>query len=98
MHRTRPGSGPTLQVSGEFAAFRTFDVERYGEPLYRLDGDELAGVRWADWSGDGRLLVATADGRLQVRDGRDGRTVRWETDVRGLAPDPRPAPPEAASW
>ena len=47
---------------------------------------------------DGRLLVATADGRLQVRDGRDGRTVRWETDVRGLAPDPRPAPPEAASW
>lgn len=47
---------------------------------------------------DGRLLVATDDGRLQVRDGLDGRRVLWETDVSGLTPDPQPPPAEAARW
>lgn len=98
MQKLRPGGGPTLQVDGEFAAFRTFDVTRYGEPVYRLDGDELPGVRWADWSADGRLLVATADGRLQVRDGDAGHDVRWESDLSSQSPDPRPPPAEATRW
>lgn len=74
MQKPRPGGGEVLRVSGAYAAFRSFDMARYVEPVYRLDGDgerdePLDGVQWADWSADGRLLVATLDGRLQVRDG-----------------------------
>ena len=60
---------------------------------------ELPDVQWADWSRDGRLLVATTDGRLQVRvgDPRDLEVV-WETDLARLHPDPQPAPSEASRW
>jgi hypothetical protein len=98
MQKRRPGGGPVLQVSGTFAAFRELDTIRYGEPVYRLVGDrggELPGVQWADWSADGRLLVATVDGRLQVRRGAE---VTWETDLAGLTPDPQPPPPQARRW
>lgn len=98
LQKLRPGGGPTLQVSGMFAAFREFDTGRYGEPTYRLVGDdpaELPGVLWADWAPDGRLLVATVDGQLQVRD--EGR-VTWEADLSALSPDPQPAPPGASRW
>jgi hypothetical protein len=77
-----------------YAAFRELDPSRYGEPEYRLDG-ELSGVQWADWSLDGGLLVATVDGRLQVR---DGEKVRWEVDLADDVPDPQPPPAEAAGW
>jgi hypothetical protein len=95
MQKRRPGGGPTLLVSGRYAAFRELDTDRYGEPAYRLDDEQLPGVHWADWSPDGRLLVATADGRLQVR---DGGSVRWEADLSDEVPDPQPPPADAARW
>lgn len=97
MQKARPGGGPALTVTGPYAAFRTFDVELYGEPEYRVDGEALPGARWADWTTDGRLLVTTDDGRLQVRDGR-GVETRWEADVSGVTPDPQPPPAEATHW
>lgn len=96
MQKPRPGGGEVLRVSGAYAAFRSFDMARYGEPVYRLGSDlPLDGVLWADWSADGLLLVATLDGRLRVC---DGESTQWEQDLSALAPDPQPPPPEAARW
>jgi hypothetical protein len=96
---TEPGL--RLRVGGWFAAHRALEPQRYSPPEYALDdGSEqsvLEGAWWADWSHDGDLLIATADGRLQVRDA-DGATVRWEHSLDGRAPDPQPPPPEAAHW
>jgi hypothetical protein len=59
----------------------------------------LPDVQWADWSADGRLLVATTDGRLQVRAGDPhALEVVWEADLTPFEPDPQPAPREAAQW
>ena len=94
-----PASDTALEVTGAFAAFRSHDTEHYGEPEYRLRSaagtETLTGVQWAGWAPDGRLLVATTDGRLQVRSGPD---IVWETDLAALEPDPAPPPPQARSW
>ena len=90
LHKTRPNDpgGPVLFVSGAYAAFRS------GPPAavtYRLEHQStvsvLDEVQWADWAADGRLLVATTDGRLQIR---DEETTVWEYDVAALHPDPQP--------
>jgi hypothetical protein len=76
------------------------EPERYGEPAYSLDPGSrprvLDEVQWADWSSDGRLLVATRDGRLQWRD--QDEAVRWEADLAALTPERTPPPPEAMQW
>jgi hypothetical protein len=103
MHKpdpTRPSR--RLLVQGGRAAFRELP-DRYAAPAYSLvdggDGDPrlLDDVQWADWSADGRLLVATRGGRLQCRT-PDGLDVSWEQDLAGLAPDPVPPPAEARRW
>jgi hypothetical protein len=90
-----------LVAEGWYAAWRSMEPERYGESTYSLDDGSgarvLDDVQWADWSADGRLLVATKDGRIQWR-GDDGTEVRWQTDLAALTPDPAPAPPEAHHW
>jgi hypothetical protein len=59
----------------------------------------LDGVQWADWDRRGRLLVATTDGRLQVRSGgTTERNVAWEVDLSRDEPDPKPPPDEARRW
>ena len=89
--------GRELRVRGSFAAFRSMRNFR-SEVLYELGGaGELEGVQWADWSPDRRLLVATVDGRLQVRS-PDARSVEWEHDLSVLEPDPTPPTAEASSW
>ena len=56
----------------------------------------LEDVQWADWAADGRLLIATADGRLQARTIDDAVTaVAWERDLAALQPDPVAAPNDA---
>ena len=61
------------------------------------DRIELTDVQWAEWSHGGDLLVATKDGRLQVRT-RDGQEVTWEHDLSQDSPHPTPPPPEASHW
>lgn len=107
MTRTRPGARPggglRLHLQGRYAAFREGPPHE-DPPLYALrrrTGDRiLDDVQWADWDDRGRLLVATVDGRLQIRDGPDGAPDRvvFDEELAGEAPDPRPPPPEARSW
>jgi hypothetical protein len=91
-----------LLVGGRFAAFR--DVRNYDpEVWYALERpgrlDTLEGVQWAEWDGRGRLLVATTDGRLQIRTGGFGPdAVVWERDLSADVPDPQPPPAEARRW
>ena len=57
----------------------------------------LEDVQWADRDANGRLLVATDAGRLQIRDGA-GVVVLWEADEGSATPDPSPPPAEASTW
>jgi hypothetical protein len=102
MEKLRPKSDGArrLAVHGYFAAFRSGAP---GETLYALidaSGTQrwLEGVQWADWDAEGRLLVATEDARLQIRDGDDANTVLSEADLRSIPLSPAPAPDEAHRW
>ncbi len=44
-----------------------------------------------------QALVATFDGRLQIRD-VDAGAVAWEADEAAYTPDPAPPPTEAQRW
>jgi hypothetical protein len=93
-----------LVASGGYAAYRSMDERYYRPPAYELrEGPNgpplirLDDVQWADWSRDGRLLAATIDGRLQIRDGATA-SVRSEVDLADLRPTPQPPPPQARHW
>jgi len=104
MEKPRPGDGDVvLHAHGYYAAFRAMlpsDTLDFGYEL-RIDDTqhELPDVQWADWDARGRLLVATTDGRLQIRAGSPrALTVEWETELAPLAPDPQPPPRDASRW
>ena len=93
-----------LQVHGLYGAFRNLWVDPSSRPRYEtvdMDGAtaHLDDVQWADWSRDGRLLVATIDGQLQIRD-RSSTVwrVTWAYDTTLETPTPKPAPPDAKRW
>jgi hypothetical protein len=105
MEKARPRPrGPTrLRVRGAFAAFRSSPGRRHTAVQYEIveEGQVLAlrDAQWADWDADGRLLVATVDGRLQVRDGEsDWQAACWTEDLGRFAPAPAPPPEEAHRW
>ena len=85
-------------MRGGCAAFRALEPGRIEYDL--AEGREITpreDVQWADWDADGRLLVATRNGRLEVRDGaRAARATPAQADLAALAPAPAPA--EAAQW
>jgi hypothetical protein len=84
------GWSPAGNVEGRGPAY-TLEHGRRSEPL-----DDAA---WADWDAVGRLLVATRDGRLEIRRvHRAGSEVERRYDLGAARPDPRPPPPEAAAW
>jgi hypothetical protein len=101
MEKARPNTDGAvrLAVHGWFAAFRSGAP---GETLYAIveHGRQrwLDGAQWADWDADGRLLLATEDGRLQIRDGPAAATLAWEHDVAGMAPVAASPPEEAKQW
>jgi hypothetical protein len=95
MQRPSPRDGRVLTVRGGQGAFRSGPAGWWQPALYAVDDQVLDDVQWADWSADGRLLVATVDGRLQVL---DGQTVSWEVDLAALSPDPQPPPELATRW
>ncbi len=95
--------GTRLEVSGRYAAFRTSPALS-GPARYRLIGPgradmELDDVQWADWDRQGRLLVATGDGHLQIRtvDGASWQ-VSFDRDLSAMEPKPEPAPSWASDW
>jgi hypothetical protein len=84
---------PRLEVTGEYAAFRS--GPRTGAVAYRIltgaEEETLDGVQWADWAADGRLLVATRAGELQIREAGGWSTAAAvAADLSQLGPDPRP--------
>jgi hypothetical protein len=95
MTKTQPYGDAVLSVCGGQAAFRGGPHGWWSAPTYTLEGDPLPDVQWADWAHDGRLLVATTQGELQVRAGAE---VTWGIDLALLEPDPQPPPPEATRW
>ena len=104
LEKSRSGSEPgtRLTVSGWFAAFRS------GQPSWAqvryavVDHGErhlLGHVQWADWDAAGRLLVATTEGRLEVRSGPwDAPRVEWSMDVSQTRPEPVEPPSIARRW
>jgi hypothetical protein len=101
MEKPRPGAVSTrLVVQGDFAAFRD---SHPGPVRYQIVERDRAlaldGAQWADWDAKGRLLVATTDGRLQIRNASAKHSeVVWEIAVSHLNPNPMPAPAEAHHW
>jgi hypothetical protein len=54
---------------------------------------------WADWDHRGRLLIATREGTLEVRECHGTRMDRiWSEDLSAMAPDPTHAPAWAGRW
>lgn len=105
MEKARPGSeGATrLRVQGYFAAFRESSPARTRPVRYEIieagKALPLEGVQWADWDHEGRLLVATADGKLQVLDcSKKALAVISEVALGHLTPSPSPPPAEAHQW
>lgn len=97
LRKRRPvdGSRLWLHVEGSFAGFRTSPDTRI-PAAYALVTDRdvvVLDVQWADWSNDGRLLVATSDGRLEVR---SGDQFEWSPifteNLSEMRPDPQPPP------
>jgi hypothetical protein len=102
MQKESPAGGSVLLAHGGFAAFRSMDQRWYGGPEYAVRSPDgvrvrLDGVQWADWAPDGRLLVATVDGRLEVRSA-PGDEVLWSRDVGADIPDPVRAPDDVRTW
>ncbi len=102
LEKPRPGgpAGVRLRVRGHYAAFR---AAAPGTIVYEVaEGNAvtpLEDVQWADWDAGGRLLVATREGRLEVRDGaRPSVATPAQADLAALAPEPAPAPAEAREW
>jgi hypothetical protein len=106
VHKVQPGSdgARVLTARGAFAAFREGPFR--GRPrvtdyalVERGTTVALTDVQWAEWDTDGRLLVATIDGRLQVRKlDRTGFTLLHETDLALLEPTPTAPPHDARVW
>ena len=103
MKKPRPKSrgDVTLTVRGHFAAFRTSLPGETKVTEYALvEGRRrraLDDAQWADWDAEGRLLVATRDGRLQIRAGDDLAAVS-DVDLSVLSPAPSPPPHDASRW
>jgi hypothetical protein len=103
MTKPQPGSDGAvrLDVSGRYAAVRAGTNSE--DVCYRvLDGRhpvELHDVQWCDWARDGRLLVATRAGRLEVR-GAAGWLISDQTvaDLADETPAPTAPPPTACAW
>jgi hypothetical protein len=71
--------------------------------LYSLEDDGnlevLDDLQWADWDRNGRLLVATRDGKLQIRDlTGEGQNILFAEDLSLLEPNPKPSPAWAQRW
>lgn len=106
LKKRQPGGHAHLYVEsigypgGEFGTEQAIDGLRV-QYSFEADGELrlLHDLQWADWDRDGRLLVATRTGKLQVRQPSSGLAqVLFEQDLSQLDPSPVPAPDWAAHW
>lgn len=106
IHKRQPGGHRVLCVESTGHAGGEFGTEQAIDGLrvqYSLEADGqltlLNDLQWADWDREGRLLVATRTGRLQIRHFASKRehTV-FEEDLALLDPKPVPAPGWACHW
>lgn len=106
LQKRQPGGERLLCVEsrgwagGEFGVDQAVDGLRVGYWL-ELDGEIelLDHLQWADWDRDGRLLVATRTGKLQIWELRGRRPeVLFEEDLSLAEPSPGPAPAWAQRW
>jgi len=104
MEKPRPGdeNATRLTVQGSYAAFRSgrpSGAETRYTIIERDQRHPLDGVQWADWDAAGRLLVATAEGRLEVRaESWAAAGPAWSIDLSDQGPDPQPPPDIARRW
>jgi hypothetical protein len=105
MRKPRPHAPVPVDLTarGYYAAFRSKHPAHDFDFHYDLHSgtghEELHDVQWADWDRSGQLLVATTDGRLQIRVGDPGAMeVAHEVDLSQFQPDPQPPPAEAGHW
>lgn len=87
-------------AGGEFGVDQAVDGMRI---RYWLESDRdiepLDDVQWADWDVEGRLLVATRSGKIEVRELRGvGAKTVFEHDLSVLKPDRVRAPAWAQRW
>jgi len=106
MRKPQPNGTRVLCVESVGVAGGEFGVDQSVDGLnvrYSLESNGdlvlLNDLQWADWSKDGKLLVATRSGRLQIRNLEgDNPTLLFEEDLSNLKPKPTPAPAWALAW
>jgi hypothetical protein len=106
LQKRQPGGDRLLCVESLGWAGGEFGVDQAVDGLrvcYWLEADGalqlLNHLQWADWDREGRLLVATRSGKLQIwhLDG-DGPEVLVEEDLSLSEPTSTPAPAWAQRW
>jgi len=104
LRRERPGgAGVKLGLIHRGVDFRRPGMEGVQLEYFLQDGPDdvtpLPDAVWADWDHQGRLLMATRDGKLEIFR-CEGTTLErvWTEDLRGLTPDPQAAPGWAGRW
>lgn len=106
MQKRQPGGDLMLCVQslgwagGEFGEEQAIDGLHASYWIETNDELEpLDPLQWADWDPNGRLLVATRDGHLQIWNRQKGGwSVTFDENLADLEPDPRPAPDWAQRW
>ncbi len=105
MRRKQPGrtGGAVLGLIHKGVNFRKPGMEgvqlEYFLQESPNDVTPLVDAVWADWDHDGRLLMATRSGTLEILECQ-GTTLKqvWSVDLRDRTPDPQPAPDWASHW
>ncbi len=106
LQKRQPGGKAMLYVEsvgvpgGAFESGQAVDGMHVRYSIGRKDDIfPLDDLQWADWDRQGRLLVATRCGKLQVRmPEAEPAEILFEADLAPLQPDPAPAPEEARRW
>jgi hypothetical protein len=105
MRREQPGgiAGVILWLIHHGVDFRNGGIEGVQLEYFLQDTPEdvtpVPEAAWADWDHQGRLLMATHEGTLEVCECEGTKLKRiWSEDLRDRTPNPQPAPAWAGRW
>lgn len=108
LEKRQPGAARVLRLEslgsagGEFGRGQAVDRMRLSYALHDAEGMRRLGhVQRADWDRDGRLLVATRSGSLQMWNldhDRGGLETLFDVDLSALEAHSAPAPDWARRW